>query len=174
MPWNCGTEKTPESPLDSKEIQPVHPKGNQSRICIGRTDAEAETPLLWPSDAKELTHWKRPWCWERLKVWGEGDNRGWNGRVASLTRWMWVWASSGSWWWTGRPDELQSTASQWAGHDWATEMNWGHIHGYPSGFWILSLNSPQVLTDSHATPKSHSSIPRNPAHHTHCVWTMFW
>ena len=69
--------------LDSKEIQPVHPKGNQSWIFIGRTEAEAETPILWPPDAK---NWliKRPWCWERWKAGGEGDNRGWDGWMASL------------------------------------------------------------------------------------------
>ena len=83
-----------ESPLDYK-IQPVHPKGNQSWIFIGRTDAEAETPILWPPDAKELTHLKRPWCWERLKTGGEGDDRGWDGLMASPTQWAWVWASSG-------------------------------------------------------------------------------
>ena len=65
-----------ESPLDCKEIQPVPPKGNQSWIFIGRTDAEAETPVLWPP---ELAHWKRPWCWERLKAGGEGNDRGWEG-----------------------------------------------------------------------------------------------
>ena len=68
-------EKTLEGPLDSKEIQPIHPKGNQSQIFIGRTNAEAETPVLWPPDVK-LTHLKRPRCWERLKVGVEGDDRG--------------------------------------------------------------------------------------------------
>ena len=68
-------EKTLESPLDCKEIQPVHSKGNQSRLFIGRTDAEAETPVLWPPDA-ELTHLKRPGCWERLRAGEEGDDRG--------------------------------------------------------------------------------------------------
>ena len=63
-------------------------------------------------------------CWERLKVGGEGDDRGWDGWMASPTRWTWVWASSGSWWWTGRPGLLQSTESQRVGHDWATELNW--------------------------------------------------
>ena len=67
-------EKTHESPLDCKEIQPVHPKGDQSWVFIGRTDAEAETPILWPPDA--LTHLKRPSFWERLKAGGEGDDRG--------------------------------------------------------------------------------------------------
>ena len=95
-------EKTLESPVDCKEIQPVHPKRNQSWIFIGRTDAENETSVLWPPDGEELTHLKRPWCWERLKVGGEGDDRGWDGWMASPTQWTWVWASSGSWWWTGR------------------------------------------------------------------------
>ena len=76
---------------------------------------------------EELTHWKRPWCWERLKVGGEGDDRGWNGWMASLTLWTWVWVSSGSWWWTGRPGVLQSVESQRVGHDWVTELNW-NIH----------------------------------------------
>ena len=84
--WTVVLEKTLESPLDCKEIHPVHPKGNQSWILIGRTDAEAETPVLWPPDAKKLTHLKRPWCWERLKAGGEGGNRGWDGWMASLTQ----------------------------------------------------------------------------------------
>ena len=71
---------------------------------------------------EELTHLKRPWCWERLKV-GEGDDRGWDGWMASLTQWTWVWVGSGSWWWTGRPCVLQSMGSHRVGHDWATELN---------------------------------------------------
>ena len=72
---------------------------------------------------KELTHWKRPWCWERLKAGGEGDNRGWDGWMAS-TQWTWVWASSRSSWWTGRPGVLQSMGLQGVVHDWVTELNW--------------------------------------------------
>ena len=72
---------------------------------------------------EELTHWKRPWCWERLKAGGEGDDRGWDGWMASLTHWTWVWASSGSWWWTGKPGVLQSMGSPRVGHDWAAELN---------------------------------------------------
>ena len=67
---------------------------------------------------------KKPWCWERLKAGGEGDDRGWDGWMASPTRWTWVWVNSGSWWWTGRPGVLQSMGSQRPGHDWATELNW--------------------------------------------------
>ena len=87
-------EKTLESPLDTKEIKSVTPKGNQPWILIGRTDAEPEALILWPPDA-ESTHWKRPWWWERLKAVGEGGDRGWDGWMESLTQWTWVWATSG-------------------------------------------------------------------------------
>ena len=257
--WTVVLEKTLESPLDYKEIQPVHPKGDQSWIFIGRTDTEAENSILWSPDAKnwltgkdfdagndwrweekrttenemvewltdsmdmslskfqelvidreawhaavhgvakswtrlsnwtelmcgceslkaecrridafelwcwkiplrvpwtarrsnqlilkksflnihwkdwcwsfktlatwceELTHWKRPWCWERLKAGGEGDDRGWNDWMASLTWWAWVWVSSGSWWWTRRPGLLQFMGSQRGRHNSATELSW--------------------------------------------------
>ena len=92
-------------------------------IRLGRTAAEAETPILWPPDTKNW-HSKRPWCWERLKAGGEGDDRGCDGWMASPTQWTWVWVNCGSWWWTGRPGVLQSMGSQRVGHDWATELNW--------------------------------------------------
>ena len=72
---------------------------------------------------EELTHWKRPWCWERLKA-GEGGDRGWDSWIVSLTQWTWVWASSGSWWWTGKSGVLQSVGSQRLVHYWATEVKW--------------------------------------------------
>ena len=120
-------EKILESPLDCKEIQLVHPKGDQSWVLIGRTDVEAETPNTLATSCKELTHWKRPWFWEQLGAGGEGDDRGWDGWMASLTWWTWVWVNSGSWWWTGRPGVLcvvhgvtksQTWLSYW------TELNW--------------------------------------------------
>ena len=73
---------------------------------------------------EELTHWKRPWCWERLKAEGEGDNRGWDDWMASPTQWTWVWASSGSWWRTGKAGRLQSMELQRVRHNWVTELNW--------------------------------------------------
>ena len=121
--WTVVLEKTLVSPMGCKEIQPVHPKGNQSWIFIWRTDAEAETPILWPSDGKNWLIWKRLWHWERLKT-GEGDNREWDGLMASPTWCTWVWASSGNWWRTGKPGVLQSMGSQRVRHDWATELNW--------------------------------------------------
>ena len=72
---------------------------------------------------EELTHWKRPWCWEWLKAGGEGDQRGWDGWMASLTQWTWVWVGSGSSWWTGKTGMLQSMGSQRVGHDWAIKLN---------------------------------------------------
>ena len=120
--WTVVLEKALESPLDCKEIQPVHPKGNQSWVFIGRTDDEAETPILWSPDVMNWLIKKRPWCWERLKAGREGDNRGWDGWRASPTQWRWVWVNSGNWWWTGRPGVLQSMGSQRVRHDWVTEL----------------------------------------------------
>ena len=136
--WTVVLEKTLESPLDCKEIQPVHPKENQSWIFIWTTDAEAETPILWPPGEK-LTHWKRPWCWERLKAGGERDNRGWDGWMAPPTRWTWIWASSGSWWWTGMP--MQSMGSQRVGHNWATALTeiWNSVHFLLAAVWSWPL-----------------------------------
>ena len=110
MLLKCGVEKTLESPLDCKEIQPVHPKGDQSWVFIG--------------GCKELMHLKRLWCWERWRAGREGDDRRWDGWMASLTRWAWVWVNYGSLWWTGRPSVLQFMGSQRVGHDWVTKLNW--------------------------------------------------
>ena len=121
--WTVVLEKTLKSPLDCKEIQPVYPKGDQSWIFTGRTDAETETPILWPPDEKNWFIWKDR-CWERLKAGGEQDERGWDGWMASPTQWTWVWINSRSWWWTGKPGVLQSMGSQRVRHDWATELNW--------------------------------------------------
>ena len=117
-------EKTLESPLDCKKIQPVHPKGNQSLIFIGRTDAEAETPILWPLDAKYWLTATDPDAGKDWRKAGEGDDRGWDGWISSPTRWTWVWVRSGNWCWTGKPGMLQSTGSQRLRHNRATELNW--------------------------------------------------
>ena len=127
--WAVVLEETLESPLDCKDIKPINSKGNQSWIFIGRTDAEAETPILWPPDVKNWIIGKDPDAgWERLNVGGEGGDRGWDGWMASPTRWTWVWASSRSWWWTGRPGVLQSMGSQRVRHNWATKLNWTYKH----------------------------------------------
>ena len=117
--WIMVLEKTFESLLNCKEIQPVNPKGNQSWIFIGRTDVEAETPILWPPDGKNWPIGKDPdagkdWRWE------EKRRDGW---MASPTQWTWFWENSGSWLWTGRPSVLQSMGSQRVKHAWATELN---------------------------------------------------
>ena len=98
--WTVVLEKTLESPLDCKEIQPVHSEGDQSWVFIGRTDAEAETPILWPPHVKSWLIGKSP------------------------TQWTWIWVNSGSWWRTGTPGVLQFTGSQRGGHDWTYWLNW--------------------------------------------------
>ena len=121
--WTVVLEKTLESPLDCNEIQPVHSKGDQSWVFFGRTGAKAETAVLWPPYAKSWLIGKDR-CWEGLGAGGKGDNRGWDGWMASLTWWTWVWVNSERWWWTGRPGVLRFMGSHGVGHDWATELNW--------------------------------------------------
>ena len=120
--WTVVLEETLESPFNCKEVQLVHPKGNQSWIFIGKADAEAETPILWQPDAKNwligkiLMLWKiegrRKGGWQRMR-WLDGITN----------QWTWVRASSRSWWWTGKPAVLQSMASQRFRHCWVTELN---------------------------------------------------
>ena len=132
--WSVALEKTLESPLDFEEIKPVNPKGNQPWIFIGRTcwSWSSKTLATW---CEELAHWKRPWCWERLKAEGEGDNRGWDGWMASPTQWTWAWVSSRSWWWTGRPGVLQSMGSQRS--DTTEQLTWTDIHPEPfTPHWV--------------------------------------
>ena len=118
---DCGVEETLESPLDCKEIQPVHPKGNQYWIFTGRTDTDAEAPVLWPPDSKNWVIGKDPGAW---KDWRWEEKGTTEDEMASPTWWTWVWVSSGSWWWTGKLGVLQSMGSQRVIHDWATELNW--------------------------------------------------
>ena len=114
--------KTLDSSLDYKDIKEVNPKEISPEYSLeGLMLKRSNNLATWH---KELTHWKRRWCWERSKVGGEGDDRGWDGWMASPTQWTWVWVSSGSWWWTGRPGVLQSMGLQRVRHNWGTELNW--------------------------------------------------
>ena len=112
-------KKTLESSLDSKEIIPVNLKGNSEYSLEGlmlKLKLQYFGYLI-----RRVTHWKRPWCWERLRAGGEGDNRGWDGWMASLMQWTWTCANSGRWWGTGRPGVVQSMGSWRVRCDWATE-----------------------------------------------------
>ena len=129
--WTVVLEKTLESPLDCKEIQPVYSEGDQPWVFFGRNDAKAETPVLWPPHAKSWLIGK-DWCWEGFGAGGEGDDRGWAGWMASRTWWTWVWVNSGRWWWTGRPGVLWFMGLQRVGHDWVTELN---------SWWTTSVDS---------------------------------
>ena len=104
--WIVVLENMFESPLNCKEVQPVNPEGNKPWIFIRRTDTEAEVPVLLAMWCKEQTRWKRPWCWERLKANGEEGDRHWDGYIALLTQWPWIWTNSGRQWRTGKPGML--------------------------------------------------------------------
>ena len=117
-------ENNLESPLGSKEIKPVNPKGNQGLML--KLKLQYFGHLMWRVNSLEKTL-----VLKRLKAKGEEGDRGWDGLMASLTQWTWVWVDSGSWWWTGRPGVLQFMGHR-VGHDWETELNWTENHG--SGF----------------------------------------
>ena len=121
---SLGLQGDPTSPSWRRSVLGVHWKdwcwsSNSNTLATSR---------------EELTHWKRSWCLEGLGAGGEGDDRGWDGWMASPTRWAWVWVNSGSWWWTGRPGMLRFMGSQRVGHDWGTELTWteGSLYGLAS------------------------------------------
>ena len=124
MLWNCGVG---EDSWESLGLQgdPTSPSYRRSVLGVHWKDWcwswNFNTLATW---CEELTHLKRPWCWERLKAGGKGDHRGWDGWMASPTQRTWVWLDSGSWWWTGRPGVLRFMGLQRVRHDWATELNW--------------------------------------------------
>ena len=128
--------------------------------CAGRRRKVAafnlREKLGWPEVkhcCEELTHLKRPWCWERLRP-GEGYDRGWDGWVASLTQWTWVWINSGSWWWTGKPGMLRFMVSQRVGHDWETELTWNLVDDQNDlGGSLLKIQIPRT---DHRHMYSHS------------------
>ena len=111
-------------------LKEISPEYSLERLTLKKkkkkTDAEAETPILWPHGVKKWLVGIFPWCWERLKAEGEGDDRGWDDWITSPKRWKWVWVGSRSWWWTGKPGVIQSMGSQRVRQDWATELN--HIY----------------------------------------------
>ena len=147
--------KTLASPLNCKEVQPVHPKGDQSWVFIGRTDAEAEFPILWPPDVKNWLIKKHPGTgedWRREKKGTTEDEMvGWHHQLNGH--------EFGIWCWTGKPSTLQSIDSQRLGHDWATELNW-KLHLTDTSFSIehhyLQIPYLQIHLHSHlfATPKT--------------------
>ena len=117
---SCGQQGDPTSPSQRKSVLNIHWKD----WCWSWN---SNTLATWCKELTHLTHLKRPWYWARLKVGGEGDDREWDGWMASLTCWTWVWASSRRWWWMGKLDMLWSMGLQRVWHDWVTELNWMYI-----------------------------------------------
>ena len=119
-------EKTLETPSDYKEIKSVNPKGKTLNNHWKHWCWSSITLATW---CKELSHWKRPRCWERLRAGGEGGDREGDGRMASSTWWTWLWASSGRWWRKGKLCVLQPVGSERVRHDWATERQEQEVFG---------------------------------------------
>ena len=136
--WTVVLEKTLESPKDCKEIQPVHSKGDQSWVFIGRTDVEAETSILWL--AKSWLIGKDPDAGKDRDRRRRGQQR-MRWLMASPTQWTWVWVDSRSYDWTGRPGVLRFMGSQRVGHNWATELNWIILCRIIMGSIILNFDS---------------------------------
>ena len=153
--WTVVLEKTLESPLDCKEIQPIHPKGDQFWVFFGRNDAKAETLVLWPPHAKSWLIRKDSDAGRDWGAGGEGDDRGWDGWMASLTRWTWVWVNSRSWQWTGRPGMLQFMGLQRVGHNWATELNWTEGHKFEA----VHRNHTNILFVDTAKKRDNPGLP---------------
>ena len=157
MLLNCGVQEDYWEPLGLRGE-----RSNQSILKEISPGCSLDWCWGWNSNTlatscKELTHWKRPWCWEGLGAGGEGDNRGWDGWMASPTWWTWVWVNSGSWWWTGRPGMLRFMGSQRVGHDWATELNWGSsVHGILQARMLECVPIPlsRDLSDPETKPES--------------------
>ena len=124
--WTVVLEKTLESPLDCKEIQPVHPKGNQSWVFIGGIDAEI--PILWPHGEKSWLIGKDPDAGKDLKARGEGDDRGWDGWMASPTQWTWAWVNSRNWWW--KRGLLCCSPGGHKESDTTEQLNWTELYNY--------------------------------------------
>ena len=129
-------EKTLESHLDCKEIQPVHLKGDQSWIFIAKSDAKAETPKLWSPDAKNWLSWKDPDAGKDWRQEEKGMDRGWGGWISLSTQWTWVWVNSERWWWTGRPGMRQSMGPQRVGQDWLNWIEYREDVMTDCGWWV--------------------------------------
>ena len=140
MLLNCGVG---EDSWESLGLQgdPTSPFWRRSVLGVHWKDwCQSWNSNTLATSCEELTHWKRLWCWEGLGAGGEGDDRGWDGWMASPTSWTWVWVKSGSWWWTGRPGVLRFTGSQrLSRHDWVTELNWIIIDVEPLFMFLLAI-----------------------------------
>ena len=158
--------KTPRSLLQG---DPTSPSRRRRVLGVHWTDwCWSWNSNTLATSCEELTHWKRPSCWEGLGAGGEGDYRGWDGWMASPTRWAWVWVNSRSWRWTGRPGVLWFMRSQRVGHNWGTELNWTELRINQSINYKLLESINQLLSvelcallSPKPGLKSQSTIPEN-------------
>ena len=136
MPLNCSVGEDSWEPLGLQGDPTSSFWRRSALVFLWREWCWSWNSSSLATSCEELTHWKSLWCWERLRAGGEGDDRGWDGWMASLTRWTWVWVNSGSWWWTGRPGMLRFIGSQRVGHDW---LNWTELRPLQHNYWACAL-----------------------------------
>ena len=159
--WTVVLEKTLESPLDCKEIlksilksilKEISPKYSSEGLML---KLKLHTLATW---YEEVTHLKRPWCCERLKAGGEGDNRGWDGRIASLTQWTWVWVDSGSLWWTGNAEEwrMKNESGYWPYRKWKDYKgtSWTIVCQHIRWLFLSTKNEKETLSTHSMKPKT--------------------
>ena len=128
MLLNCGVGEDSWEYLGLQR-DPTSPSWRRSVLGVHWKDwCQNWNSSTWATSCEELTHWKRPWCWEGLGSGGGGDDRGWDGWMASPTLWAWVWVNSRSWSWTRRPGMLQFMGSQRVRHNWVIELNWAETN----------------------------------------------
>ena len=166
MLLNCGVG---EDSWESLRLQgdPTSPSWRRSALGVHWKDwCWSWNSSTLAISCEELTHWKRPWSWEVLGAGGEGDDRGWDGWMASLTKWTWIWVDSGSWWWTGRPGVLRFMGSQRVGHDWVTELNW-HTFMVTLTWKISTITAEMVYLVA-------QTVENLPAMLETRVWTLGW
>ena len=165
MLLNCGFG---EDSWESLGLQgdPTSPSWRRSVLGVHWKDwCWSWNSNTWATSCKELIYWKRPWCWKGLGAGGEGDDRGWDGWMASLTRWTWVWLNSRCWWWTGRPGMLRFMGSQRIKHDWVTELNWTELN------WWLILEEVLILQATNRNARFDSKEYRGSIWAiTFCLW----
>ena len=165
MLLNCGVgeDSWPARRSSQSILKEISPEYSFKDWCWSWNSSTLAT---W---CEKLTHWKRPWCWERLKA-GEGDDRRWDGWVASLTWWTWVWVSSGSWWRTGRPSRLQSMRLQRVGHDWTTKLKYLAISFLENKIYTLNKFWSPIQCSSYVLPTKQFSNTSYASYHSIQFW----
>ena len=166
--WCCGEDSW--EPL-GQQRDPTSPSWRRSVLGVHWKDwCWSWNPNTLATWCEQLTHLKNPWCWERLRAGGEGDNRGWDGWMVSPIQWTWVWVYSGSWWRTGRPSRLQSMRLQRVGHDWTTKLKYLAISFLENKIYTLNKFWSPIQCSSYVLPTKQFSNTSYASYHSIQFW----